>query len=192
VAARRTQAQIEAALEYGVDIPGRRVFLHGDVDEETIRTAVRGLYLLDGMSAGKIELYVTSYGGNPEDALALHDVTRTLNTPVHTVALGKCQSAAPILVACGEPGHRYATENTQFMLHDGTLEIEGAVAPEALKSSVEAFERVRERYSVLLSRYTKKPKSHWNRLFQSKKDTMFDVKDAIKWGLVDHEWSQKD
>ena len=92
-------AELQAALEYGLDVKGRRIFLHGDVDERSIGAAIRGMYLLADLKNDPIELFIASYGGYVDEAFALHDVTRTIRVPVHTVALGKCQSAAPLLVA---------------------------------------------------------------------------------------------
>ena len=117
---------IEAALQHGVDVAGRRVFLHGYVDEGSIGVAIRGMYLLADLESSPIELFVSSYGGELDEAFALHDVTRTIRVPVPTVALGKCQSAAPLLVACGHPGYRWASENTVFMIHDASLDAEGS------------------------------------------------------------------
>ena len=188
---RVTHAQIEAALEHGLDIPGRRVFLHGDVGEEAIGLAIRGMYLLAGLNHNPIELYVTSYGGELDEAFALHDVTRTIKAPVHTVALGKCMSAAPLLVACGSPGNRWAAEHTQFMLHDCTLDdIEGT--PAYIETHTRAARAAMQTYARLLGKYTKKPTRHWAGMFASKSDKFFNAEDALAWGLVDQLWNEKD
>lgn len=187
--ARITHAQIEAALEHGVDIAGRRIFLHGGVDEETIGRAIRGLYLLADVNQQPIELYVSSYGGELDEAFALHDVTRTVRAPIHTMALGKCMSAAPILVACGAPGHRYVSENCQFMLHDCSLGADGS--PAAILAHAEAAKATMKRMAELLGKYTKKRAAHWQRIFNSKVDRFFDADQAVEWGLVDQVWSEK-
>lgn len=186
------QARIEAALEHGIDIAGRRIFLHGDVDTESIGTAIRGLYLLaDDDPKSPIELYVSSFGGDLEEAFALHDVTRTIKCPVHTVALGKCQSAAPLLVACGKKSQRWAAENARFMLHDSHIsEVEGT------PRQVDAYRREAETlgaiYNRLLARYSNKNTQFWNRLHGRPVDQYFDAHQAVEWGLVDNLWSEKD
>lgn len=189
---RLTQAQIEAALEHGVDIPGRRVFLHGDVEADTIGRAIRGLYLLATASHAPIELCVTSYGGDLDEAFALHDVTRTIKAPVHTVALGKCMSAAPLLVACGHAGQRWASENVQFMLHDATIEDIAPGSPAYVLGHAEAVKLQMKTMAALLARYTKKPAGHWARMFNGKTDRFFTADQAVEWGLVDQIWSEKD
>lgn len=187
----RDSARIESALNHGVDVRGRRIWLHGVVDEDTIGLAIRGMYLLDDLCAEPIELYVSSYGGALDEAFALHDVTRTIKSPVHTVALGKCMSAAPLLVACGQPGHRYATENCQFMLHDCDLEVpEGS--PAYVSSHVAAAKAQMTTIAKLLGKYTKKPTRHWSSMFAGKIDRFFTADEAVAWGLVDQIWSEKD
>jgi len=182
--------ELTAALEKGVDVGGRRIFLHGDVGEDTIALAIRAMYLLSDMSKEPIELFVTSYGGDLDEAFALHDVTRTIKVPVHTVALGKCMSAAPLLVACGQKGHRWASEHTQFMLHDVSLDgVEGN--PVAIEAHITAARIQMARYAELLAKYTDKPKSHWTRMFQMRSDKFFSADDALEWGLIDSIWSEK-
>jgi ATP-dependent Clp protease protease subunit len=187
---RLTNARIEAALEHGVDIAGRRIFLHGSVEEDTIGRAIRGLYLLSDVNKEPIELYVSSYGGDLDEAFALHDVTRTIAAPVHTVALGKCQSAAPLLVACGQPGHRYVSENTTFMLHDVSIDVaEGP--PIFVESYAKVARATVTTLARLLATYSKKDVNHWARIFAGKSDRFFTADQAVAWGLVDHVWSEK-
>ncbi len=184
------KANLEAALEYGIDIKGRRIFLQGDVDTDTISTAIRGMYLMSDESTEPIELYVTSYGGDIDESFALHDVTRTIAAPIHTVALGMCQSAAPFLVACGARGHRYASENVQFMMHTASMEMDGTMANMA--GTVEAVKRRCERMDRLLAKYTKMPYRHWSKFSKASTDHYFGAAQALEWGLIDTIWSEKD
>ena len=184
--------ELTAALELGVDVKGRRIFLHGDVGEDSIGVAIRAMYLLSDMNEKEpIELFVTSYGGELDEAFALHDVTRTIKVPVHTVALGKCMSAAPLLVACGQKGKRWASEHTQFMLHDCSLEV-GEGSPVAIAAHVDAARAQMVRYAELLAKYTGKAKGHWTRMFQQRSDKFFSAEEALDWGLIDQIWSEKD
>ena len=187
---RKFTDELAAALDHGVDVKGRRIFLHGGVDEDTIGVAIRALYLLSDSEPKPIELFVTSYGGDLEEAFALHDVTRTIKVPVHTTALGKCMSAAPLLVACGEKGNRYASENTQFMLHDVTID-PPAANPTFIESEVKASRALMTRYAQLLGQYTSKPASHWRRLMSGRSDRYFSAEEALDWGLIDTVWAEK-
>lgn len=183
--------ELVLALEKGFDLKGRRIFLHGNVEEDTIALAIRGMYLLQDLDDKRpIELYVTSYGGDLDEAFALHDVTRTIRAPVHTVALGKCMSAAPLLVACGHKGERWATTHTQFMLHDVSLEVEES-SPTAIVAHVTAAKVQMERYAELLEKYSNKPKRFWNQMFKQRADKFFSAEEAQEWGLIDGIWLEK-
>ena len=184
------KANLEAALQYGIDVKGRRIFLQGDVDSDTIALAVRGMYLMSDQAKDPIELYIASYGGDIDEAFQLHDVTRTIRVPVHTTALGVCQSAAPFLVACGAKSERYASENCEFLLHAASLEVDGQVA--YAQEKLEATRRRCERMDRLLARYTKMPYRHWAKFTRSSKDHYFDAHQALEWGIIDHIWSEKD
>ena len=181
--------ELEAAIEWGIDVRGRRVFLHGDVDESSISTAIRGLYVMSDLEDKPIELFVTSYGGMIDESFALHDVCRTIKVPVHTVALGKCMSAAPLLVAAGEPGHRYATENTIFMLHAAAIDLDGSLAN--VEQTAKA-ERTRcEKMDRLLATYTTMDYRHWAKFSRGDIDHYFDAEQALTWGVIDQLWSEK-
>lgn len=188
---RKMTDELDAALEHGVDVKGRRIFLHGGVDEDSIGMAIRAMYLMADMTNGPITLFVCSYGGELDEAFALHDVTRTIKVPVHTVALGKCMSAAPLLVACGEPGERWASEHTQFMLHDCSLEVDEG-SPAFIAAHVAAARAQMVRYAELLAEYTTKKKTHWANMFKMRADKFFSAEEARDWGLIDNIWSEKD
>lgn len=188
------KAALEAALAHGIDVNGRRIFLHGDVAEGSIATAIRGLYLLSDYDPSKpIDLYVSSYGGDLDEAFALHDVTRTIHADVHTCALGKCQSAAPIIVASGKRGQRWATESTTFMVHDAQMDFgaEESDYPANIIAGAEVTRAMMDRYAALMGRYTKKPKRFWTSIFKGKIDRFFDATEAETWGVIDGIWKEK-
>lgn len=186
---RKFTDELEAAIEYGVDVRGRRIFLHGDVDEESVAYAIRGLYVMSDLGTEPIELFITSYGGEIDESFALHDVLQTIKVPVHTVALGKCMSAAPMILAAGETGHRYATENTLFMLHTATVVQSGSVANVAATARAEK-DRC-EKMDRLLAGYTKMDYRHWAKFSRGDVDHYFDAEQALDWGLIDNIWSEK-
>lgn len=186
-----TQPILDAILSHGIDILGRRIFLHGDVDEDSVALAIRGMYILSTVDEKRpVELFVTSYGGTLDDAFALHDVTRTIRCRVTTIALGKCMSAAPLLVACGDKGNRWATPNTTFMLHDAILSDVGG-SPEMVEQEGRLTRMMMDRYAGLLAKYTKKDKRFWRRLFDKKLDRYFTAEESLEWGLIDSIWDEK-
>ena len=87
----------------------RRVFLLGDVTDDSANALIKRLLWLEAASPGEpIEFVINSSGGSLWAGFALFDTLRAVSSPVHTVCLGRCRSMAAVLLAAGEPGHRYA------------------------------------------------------------------------------------
>jgi len=169
----------------GICLKTRRIFLYGDVEEENVGKVIRALYAMAAMdSEERIMLFVSSYGGSLDDSMALVDTMRALSCPVYTVALGKCMSAAPLIVAAGEPGFRFAMPNTSWMLHDVSQDV-GAGCPAWISGMAAAGKVIIKKYALLLDIYTERRTAHWTRIFRMKSDKFFTSADAFEWGIVD-------
>lgn len=179
---------VEAYFVHGVDVANRRVFL-GDIDHESIDAAIKGMYLMETNSdTDPIELFVSSYGGEVYDALALVDIMGTIKCPIHTFAYGKCMSAAPIILAAGEPGHRWVAQHTFFMHHDGADSLEGKTT--ALKATMKHLEIVDKAWTHLCAELSNKNFKWWDDRSKRSGDFYFSAEDAIEWGLADAIWSE--
>jgi len=174
---------IDALFVYGVDKTNRRIFLFDDVDNMPIGLVIKGLYLMDTESKKPIELLVGSYGGCEYDMFALYDVIQTIESPVHTFAIGKCMSAAPLLVASGQKKYRSATENTCFMVHQGHGDVGGKM--DEVKNDLEHWKELETRWCHLMEKHTKKPAAFWKQQCEKVGDRYFDAHQAKEWGLID-------
>jgi len=183
---------VDAYFDHGVDVTNRRVFLFDDVDDASIGIVIKGLYLMESFNSSEpIELFVGSFGGSVYEMFGLYDVLQNgLRCPVHTVAIGKCMSAAPLLVAAGERGKRWATPHVQFMVHRGNAGVESdrVEAAAAEVSHVKAMDAL---WNKLMARHTNKTATHWERICRKVQDSYFDADTAIEWGIVDQIWSEK-
>jgi ATP-dependent Clp protease protease subunit len=190
--ARISKDWVDAYFAYGVDVANRKVFLFDDVDSNSIGAVIKGLYLMEAQTDKKpIELFVGSFGGSEYDMFALYDVCRTLVSPIHTTAIGKCMSAAPLLVAGGEEGHRYATPNTMFMVHEAWEDF-GAKRMDELKIDLKHYDELAYRWGKLMEKHSKKSSKFWLDLCKKAGDTYFNAEKALEWGLIDHIWDEKE
>jgi ATP-dependent Clp protease protease subunit len=172
-------------LTSGVCFKTRRIFLQGNIEEEVVGKVIRGLYAMAALKKEEpITLFVSSYGGSLDDAMGLVDVMRTLGCPVATVAIGKCMSAAPLIVAAGEPGHRYSMVNTSWMLHDVEQDV-GVGCPDWIEGMAIAGKVISKRFAEMLGEWTERKKHVWVRIFKMKKDRFFTAEQAWEWGIVD-------
>jgi ATP-dependent Clp protease protease subunit len=188
---RMTKEWIEVLFDYGIDKGNRRIFLFDDIDTIPIGMVIKGLYYMDSESQTEpIELFIGSYGGSEYDMFALYDAIRTLKSPVHTTAIGKCMSAAPLLVCAGEKGYRYATPNTFFMVHQSWGEY-GVKRTDELKIDMKHLEDKNKRWYDLMEKHTKKDGKFWKKLCEQVGDKYFDAYQAQEWGMVDHVWDEK-
>ena len=180
---------VDAYFSHGVDVPNRRVFL-GDIDHESIASAIKGMYLMETMSREKpIELFISSFGGEVYDALALYDIMQTISAPIHTFAYGKCMSAAPLLLAAGEPGHRWTAAHTSFMHHDGADSMDGKTT--ALKANLKHLELLDKSWTELFAKYSNKTFKWWDDRAKRSGDFYFSADEAIEWGIADAVWSER-
>jgi len=178
-------------LNNGICPKTRRIFLYGDVEEEAVGKAIRGIYaMLATDKNAPITIFVSSYGGSLDDAMALVDVVRLASCPIRTVALGKCMSAAPLIVAAGTGG-RYAMPNTMWMLHDVSQNV-GEGSPAFLSSMAKAGKSIVARYASLLGQWTDREESFWKGIFRSKSDRFFTSDDALDWGIVDEVFEEEE
>jgi ATP-dependent Clp protease protease subunit len=179
---------VDAYFNHGIDVANRRVFL-GDIDHESVDAAIKGMYLMETADKYPIELFISSYGGTIYDALALYDIMQTIKCPIHTFAYGKCMSAAPLLLAAGEHGHRWVAAHASFMHHDWADEIEGR--GEFIKAGVKHSEKLGRQWTELLAEISNKTFKWWDDRSKRSGDFYFTADEAIEWGLADSIWSER-
>ena len=105
----------------------RNLVLCGEITSSTINTIINKIMDInydDDLKCDEyrdwerepIYLFISSCGGDAYDAMALYDVVKQSKTPVYTVALGQCMSAALWIFTAG--ARRITGENATFMFHD--------------------------------------------------------------------------
>jgi ATP-dependent Clp protease protease subunit len=179
---------VESLFTHGVDKAQRRIFLFDDVDNSPIGLIIKAIYLMDSESKKPIELIVGSYGGCEYDMFALYDVIQHCKAPVHTIAIGKCMSAAPLLVACGKKGFRFASPNTSFMVHQGHGDLAGKT--DEVKSDLEHWNTLEKRWLGLMEFHSKRPATFWKTQCEKVGDKYFEAEQAKEWGLIDKIWGK--
>lgn len=182
---------VQAYFQYGLDVPNRRVFLLGDIEES--EDVVKGIYYLSSLSPKEpIELFVGSFGGDTYDMFGLYDVLHSVPNPISTVAMGKCMSAAPLLVAAGTVGSRYSMPNTSWMVHLGEVSGPDSFRTDAALRTLEHFKDLDSRWYDLMARHTRKTAKQWRQICAHPGDSYFSAEKAVEYGLVDMIWSEKE
>ena len=154
------------------------ILLNGEINSDSYKDVVT--QLLD-LKKSTVDLWVTSGGGDLELTFGIHDLLKSRTEKITTRALGMCQSAAPLLVACGDD--RASAPNCIWMLHSVSLD-PGDVTVDGMRNELEWADQAVEAYASLLNRYTKKNKQFWKRKLTGP-NVYFDAATARDWGLVD-------
>ena len=102
-------------------LQSRIVFIGDTITPELSNTVVSALLYLDSQSHEPIKLYINSPGGIVSAGFAIIDTMRTIESPVETVCVGMAASMAAVILACGEKGKRSMLQNSEVMIHQGTL-----------------------------------------------------------------------
>ena len=95
-----------------------RIFIRGEIDEETEEKLTLSLRHLLMKKASAAYIYINSEGGDVDSACAMIDEingAKNSGLEVNTISFGKSYSAAAYLLTFGS--RRYATENSTIMLH---------------------------------------------------------------------------
>jgi len=99
----------------------RDVYLIGDIEKDTARSAIEKLRELANASRKPITVYVNSAGGNVTDGLAIHDVIHHLvstGIEVTIIVQGMAYSMGSVVLQAASPGRRLAYPHSWIMIHE--------------------------------------------------------------------------
>lgn len=65
-----------------------------------------------------VPILIASYGGGVHALLGMLDIIAMSPKPVATIAIGCAMSCGSVLLSAGTKGYRYATSNTDIMIHE--------------------------------------------------------------------------
>jgi ATP-dependent Clp protease, protease subunit len=99
----------------------RDIYLIGDIEKDTARTAIERLRELANDNAKPITIYINSAGGNVTDGLAIHDAIRhlvALGVEVTIIVQGMAYSMGSIVLQAASPGRRLSFPHSWIMIHE--------------------------------------------------------------------------
>jgi len=111
------------------------------------------------------------------------DTMNYIKCPVSTICVGLAASMGSVLLACGQKGKRFATPNSEILIHQPL--ISGGLSGQTTEIKIHADHMVktREKLNKLLSEKTGQT------LEQIEKDTERDhymtAQEALEYGLID-------
>ena len=165
----------------------RIIFLGEDVNHTSASLVIAQLLFLESEDPDKeIFLYINSPGGSITDGMGIVDTMNYIKCPVTTICVGLAASFGAVLLANGEKGKRFATPNSEILIHQPLIGGQGGgISGQATEIKIHADHmiRTREKLNKLLSEKTGQP------IEQIEKDTERDhymsAQEALEYGLID-------
>jgi ATP-dependent Clp protease protease subunit len=161
--------------------------LTGDIDDENIDKVIRWLLYenLTGQGTGKIlTLYINSTGGSLTDALALIDIMRNSEFVIRTIGIGNVMSAAFMIFAAGDKGHRFISKNSSSMCHQFT-DSSADNKFHDIKAAMKESESLNERMINVLLETTGLPRSKIKSKLLGPSDIYLSAEEMVEYGIAD-------
>ena len=163
----------------------RIIFLGEDVNATSAGLVVAQLLFLESEDPDKeIDLYINSPGGSITDGMAIVDTMNYIKCTVSTICVGMAASMGSVLLASGEKGKRFATPNSEILIHQPLIG-GGGLSGQATEIKIHADHMVktREKLNKILSDRTGQPIDVINR--DTERDHYMTAQEALEYGLID-------
>ncbi len=162
----------------------RIIFLAEDVNSTSASLVIAQMLFLESEDPDRdINFYINSPGGSITDGMAIVDTMNYIKCPVSTICVGMAASMGSVLLASGEKGKRFATPNSEILIHQPL--ISGGLSGQTTEIKIHAdhMVRTREKLNKLLADRSGQS------IEQIEKDTERDhymtAQEALEYGLID-------
>lgn len=164
-------------------LAGRKVFIEGEINQETACNFVKQLLLLCKEDANKpIDVLINSCGGEINSGLLMYDCIQSCKTPIRMYCMGTAYSMAAVLFACGNHG-RYILPNSELMLHEPLLGNRVGGNASSIRSISDSLMDTRRKMNQLLAKHTSKTEKEIEEA--TSYDHYFSAEESITFGLAD-------
>ena len=165
----------------------RIIFLGEDVNPTSASLIIAQLLFLESEDPDKeIFLYINSPGGSITDGMGIVDKMNYIKCPVSTICVGLAASFGAVLLANGEKGKRFATPNSEILIHQPLIGGQGGgISGQATEIKIHADHmiRTREKLNKLLSEKTGQSIETIER--DTERDHYMTAQEALEYGLID-------
>lgn len=181
-----TQATINLPSSYLIRnklLEQRKVYLWGQVDEDSSKSIIEQLVYLEATEPGApIHMYINCPGGMVTSGFAMYDMMQIISSPVYTYCIGFAASMGSILLSAGEKGHRYIYPLAEVMIHQPSIgSFQGNSAD--IEINARHIVKTKELSASLLAANCGKTKQHVMKDFD--RDHWMDAKESLAYGIVD-------
>ena len=144
----------------------------------SVQTKIKTVSASLGIEEQPIYLHLTTDGGTIYSALSIIDCIASLTVPLYTVVDGYVASAGTLISIMGEK--RYMTKNSYMLVHELRCGYWGKMT--SIEEEVSNLKKIMKHITNI---YLKKTKIDKEIL---KKDINWNIRECIKFGLIDEEY----
>ena len=159
----------------------RKVFLWGQVDDDSAKHVVDRLLYLDLIGNDEIQLIINSPGGYVTSGFTIYDTINTIKSPVSTICTGLAASMGSILLSVGEKGRRFIHEHARVMIHQPS----GGARGQASNIEIQAREIIKTRELGAQILADNCGQSFEKIMKDFDRDYWMDAKESVAYGIVD-------
>lgn len=161
-------------------------FINGEIDEDTVGSAIKWLIYenLDTSKEKILTIYINSTGGDLYQAFGLIDVMQSSPHVIRCVGIGAVMSAAFLIFASGDRGHRYAAKNTSFMCHQFSSNVEAKYHD--IKAEMKENESLNTKMVAILKEATGLAPSVIKKKLLPASDVYLTADEVVELGVADH------
>lgn len=161
----------------------RTIIISHEINQNDSATVVGLLLLLDSTNQKDITLLINSPGGGIEGLMAIYDTMQMIRSNIRTVCMGDASSAAAIILAAGTKGMRYASQNSQVMIHQ--MQVSGGSGGSTTDIEIEAraSKVLKRRLTDILARHTGQT---YQKVYKDcERDKYMFADEALEYGIID-------
>lgn len=159
----------------------RMVFITDVVDDALASNVIKQLIYLASVSNEDITVVINSPGGSVTAGMAIYDTMSGIPCDVSTVCLGMAASMGAFLLAAGTKGKRYATPNSEVMIH----QVMGGASGQAVDVQIAArrIGQKKDNLNDLLAAFTGQPLERIQ--IDTDRDYFMTTQEALEYGMID-------
>lgn len=162
----------------------RKIFLWGEVNDESCQDVTERLFYLETMDAGKeIILYLNSPGGSISAGMAVYDTMELISSPITVVVTAMAASMGSILLCAATKGQRLLYPHARVLIHQPL--ISGRFMGAAIDINIQALEmeKTRDEMNLILSESSGQPLEKIQK--DTDRDFYMNAQETIDYGLAD-------
>lgn len=161
----------------------RKVFIEGEINQESACEFVKKIMLLNREDASKpIDVMINSPGGEIKSGLLMYDVIQSSKAPIRMFCIGTAYSMGALLFTCGNHG-RYMLPHSELMLHEPLLgnRVEGNAS--SIRSISDSLMETRKKINQILAKHTGKTEKEIEEA--TSYDHYFSAEESVAFCLAD-------